>query len=248
MIDNLMALGFTKNEATVFQALLEIGPSFVAPLVYKTKKHRQIIYNALEKLQEKRLVTVSKKNGKNFYSVGDPKQLLLGLQQKEVVARDIVADIKKKLKTEQEQVEVFAGPMSYEQGLASFRMHAAEAGEYVVIGGESKDWYHFTRPFFARHVEEVRKLKRRGIDIYILFYERERESAEEFISPYAHNPYLCKIAKDEYRLPHTAWLAGANIYILTPSSDPLVVHIRSKALAEEYRKYFWNQWQSANPL
>ena len=248
MIDNLMNLGLTKNEAVIFRTLLEEGPSFVAPLVYKTKKHRQIIYNALDKLQKRQLVSVSQKNGKNFYAIGDPKQLLIGLQQKEIVARNVVEEISKQLKTEKERVEVFSGPESYKRGLASFRMHAAESGEYIVIGGEPREWYLYTKPFFKNHVGEVKKLKKQGVDICILFFEQEKESAEEFIKPYLNNPYQCKIANNVAGIPHTAWLAGNNVYILTPAADPLVIHIRSNALAEEYRKYFSNQWAMARSI
>jgi len=248
MIDSLISLGLSPTEALIYKTLLEVGPCFVAPLVRQTKKHRQIVYNALENLEKKSLVGVSKRNGKNFYAISDPQRFLISVKQKEVLAEQVVKKIERYLEHDQEQVDVFSGSDSYSDGLADFRLKASETGEYIVIGGEPKEWYEFTRPFFKEHVEEVKKLKRQGISIFILFFEKERSSAKEYILPHVGNPYVCKIANEQYRLPHTAWLAGEYVYILTPASDPLVVRIKSKPFANHYREYFGDVWEKSNLL
>ncbi len=248
MIDTLMKLGLSSSEALVYMALVEKGPCFVAPLVHHTKKHRQIVYNALETLQKKDLITVSKKNGKNYYAIGEPKRFLIDIKQKEVLAEQLAERIEKRVEAGSERVEVFQGPESYAQGLADFRLHAQEAKEYIIIGGEPEDWFEYTRSFFPEHVAELRKLRQQGIDILILFYETERASAEKFIKPYLNDPYILKIAKAEYRLPQTGWLAGEHVYIVTPTSDFLVIHVKSKSLSEQYRDYFWKQWATAKRI
>ncbi len=248
MIDELTQLGLSTSEAEIFSLLLETGPTFAGQLVYRSKKHRQIVYNALDALLGRKLILVSKKNGKNFYSIGDPRKILVDLKQKETLAQEIVKRVQEKTETDNERVIVFSGPDSYEQGLESFRRNAEEASEYIVMGGEDKSWYLYTRSFFLKHVAELRRIKKKGVDILILFYEKERKSAEEFIGPYVRNPYVCKIAKEELHIPGTIWLAGDNVYILTPVSDPVVVHIKSITLAEQYRTVFWNQWRKATML
>ncbi|MBI4090828.1 MAG: hypothetical protein HY422_02285 [Candidatus Komeilibacteria bacterium] len=248
MVDDLVELGLGRTEALVFQTIVEKGPCFVAPIVYTLRKHRQIVYNALESLLVKKLISVSQKNGKNFYAMGDPSRMLIELEQKRVVAEKVVERIEGHLKKEQEQVEFFSGSKSYERGLFSFRSHAEAAQEYIVVGGEPREWFLHTRGFFQEHVSEVKKLKEKGIPILILFYEREQRSATEFIRPYLHDPYECRVAKDELRWPHTVWIAGEHIYLLTPVVDPLVVHIKSKALAEDHRENFWSQWKNAKLL
>lgn len=248
MIDELVQLGLSRSEAEIFSLLLETSSTFAGQLVYRSKKHRQIVYNALDALLDKKLIVVSKKNGKNYYSIGEPEKLLIDLKKKEVIAQEVVKRVQEKTKVGNEQVTVFSGLDSYEQGLEDFRRNAEKAREYIVIGGEEREWYLRAKPFFSRHVEELRRLKRKGTDMLILFYEKERKSAEEFIGPYLKDPYLCKIAKEDSRIPNTAWLAGDNVYILTPVSEPTVVHIKSKALAEQYRNLFWTQWKKAEIL
>ncbi len=249
MIDTLIKLGLSRTEAEIYETLIKVGPCFVAPLVREAGKHRQIIYNALNSLEKKQLITLNKKNGKNFYAVGDPKRFLVETKQKELLAERLAEQIENLVHLEKEQiVEVFRGSDSYQKGMASFRQHAEEAQEYIVIRGETKGWFEYIRPFFAGHVNEVRRLRRKGIDTMIIFFEYERERAQEFIGPHIGDPYLCKVVPDQYRLPHSSWLAGDHIYILTPTPDPLIVHIKSKPMAERYRDYFWTLWKKGEWL
>lgn len=248
LTDNLIELGLSHIEAEVLETITKVGPCFVAPLVHATKKHRQIVYNALESLKTKKLILITKKNNKNYYQIADPDRFILSAKQNLVLANQVSSQIKHYLKKDREIVEVFDGPQSYEQGLADFRKNAEEAKEYIVIGGESKDWYEFTSLIFSSHVEELKKLKRNGIDILILFYEAERGSAQKYIHPYLHNPYVCRIADDKHRLPQTSWVAGSYVYILTPTIEPLVISIKSASLAEQYRSIFWRQWKDAKML
>ncbi len=246
--DSLINLGLTENEATIYSTLSEVGPCFVAPLVQKTKKHRQMVYNALEELQEKHLVSVSKKNGKNFYGILEPSRLLINAKQKVIEAKEVVDRINKKTLSKNESVTVFRGPSGYEDGLADFRARAEQSKEYIVIGGEEEKWYQEVSPFFQSHVKELQKLKHQGVDVYILFYENDKESAEKNILPYVNNPYKIKVADEALRLPQTTWISGNYVYLLTPVDEPLVISIQSQRLASAYRDLFWKQWKTGTVL
>jgi sugar-specific transcriptional regulator TrmB len=248
MIDILEQLDFSPNDAAVFSALVEVGPCFVAPLAKIVKKHRQVIYNSLISLEEKHFITVSQKNGKNYYSISDPHRLLDQVRQKEVLALALVERIETKQKHDHEQVEVFTGASAYEEGTADFRRRAEEAKEYIVVRSDTHAWFTQARPFFSYHVDELRRLRRKGIDIMIVFFEHERNHALQFLGKYIFDPYICKMIPDEFKIPESFWLAGDHIYIVTPTADPMVIHIRSKALAANYREYFWSVWGKGKTL
>lgn len=245
LVDNLASLGLRPAEALVYSTLVDVGPCFVAPLVARTRKHRQIVYNALDALARRHLVTVSLKNGKNFYAIGEPRRLLTDLRQKEVIARDVAERVEYTLKKETERVDVFTGPESFAQGLSDFRRRAEEEEEYTVIGGEPEEWFEYMKPVFADHVGQVRRLKRLGIPVRIVFFKSERASALTYLGSYVGDPYTLKISSASPKLPHTGWLAGDHVYVLTPTVDPIVVHIQSSPLARQYRSYFEEIWRSA---
>lgn len=245
MIDKFTQLGFTPTESLVYQRLIDNGPSFVAPIIIATKKHRQLIYSALDSLAERDLIQRTSKNGKLFYTVNDPDQILIELQQKQLVARQLTKQIHSRMASDQEQIEVITGPDSYEKGMALFRQHIEAAQECSILFNQPKDWFRMTHPYFQEHVDELKRLKRQGIDIFILFSDKDRENIKKYMSPYIGDPYIVKVGHDDNRQPCTIWLAGDHVFKVTSTTDPMVIHIKSKALAEEYRDYFWKVWGSA---
>lgn len=98
MIEILVELGLSKNDAAVYAALVDVGPCFVAPLVKETKKHRQIVYNSLETLLAHNLISVSQKNGKNFYVISNPHHLLADIKKREALAQNLITSIEQKQK------------------------------------------------------------------------------------------------------------------------------------------------------
>jgi len=245
MLDSLVKLGLSEIEAKVYTAIIKNGPCFVAVLVNAAKKHRQIVYNALESLEKKNLITVSQKNGKHYYTVGEPDRILIDLKQKETLARQVALHIAKEIKKDEEKVEVFSGEDAYINGLADFRQRAEEAREYIILGGEPTEWHQFTREISGFHLSELRRLKHLGIPICVLFFEESRSGAGRYFDKYIGDPYTTKISSQKPHLPQTIWIAGSHIYLRTPVSEPLVIHIQSPALSMSYRKYFEALWQEA---
>ena len=83
LIDDLIEIGLSQNEAKIYLALLELGPTTTGPLIKKTCLYRVITYDTLEKLLKLGLVNYSlKKNIKNF-EAEDPKQLMELIKNKE---------------------------------------------------------------------------------------------------------------------------------------------------------------------
>lgn len=76
IIDCLRNIGLSSNESTVYLELLKLGPSNAGPIVRKCKIHRQLVYSALEKLESKKLITISVKNNRKLFNAARPENLL----------------------------------------------------------------------------------------------------------------------------------------------------------------------------
>jgi len=247
MIDDLQKIGFTQNEAIIFMALVKHSPCHVATLVQETKKHRQIVYNALDDIKERNLVSISKRNGKNLYTINDASQILTSIKQTEIVAEHIVTNLNSMIESNDEHAHIYLGTDGYAQALMSFRKNAEVAKEYIVYGGQAKEWFGFTKRIMDHHVQEMERLSKIGVDIFALFFKEEWESSKDVFEPYINNPYITKLAKNR-SIPDTVWIAGDNIYILTPVAEPIVVHIESPLLAKKYRDHFWKHWLKAEHI
>ena len=75
MYNELAQIGLTNNEAKIYSILLELGKTQVGVLSRKTGVHRRSIYDVLDRLIEKGLVSYIMENGKRFYLAADPKRI-----------------------------------------------------------------------------------------------------------------------------------------------------------------------------
>jgi sugar-specific transcriptional regulator TrmB len=76
-------VGLTKNESRVYLALLRIGASFSGRIIEASGVYSANVYNALERLAEKGLVSYVVKNNKKFYEATEPGKLQELLKSRE---------------------------------------------------------------------------------------------------------------------------------------------------------------------
>lgn len=94
-------LGFSDKEATVYVALLRLGPSSVRKLAEMSGLNRGVVYEALKWLQEQGLVDFYEKENKQYFVAEDPEKLgaLAETQTKELKEierklHDIIPELK----------------------------------------------------------------------------------------------------------------------------------------------------------
>src|SRR3989338_1850320 len=79
----LSEIGLTESEIKVYKALLELGDSTRGDIVNKAQIAGSKIYEILERLQEKGLVSVYVQNKIKHFKAANPKQLIIYLEQKQ---------------------------------------------------------------------------------------------------------------------------------------------------------------------
>jgi len=75
-------LGLSPNEARIYEALLELGRSSVAEIAVKTNIHRRNVYDAVNRLVEKGIITTVIGDKDNRYIPVDPNKLLEVVEEK----------------------------------------------------------------------------------------------------------------------------------------------------------------------
>jgi sugar-specific transcriptional regulator TrmB len=81
MTDILKKIGLTDSESTVYQALAAIGRANVSTLSVKTRIYRTNLYDVLEGLRSKGLVTSVIQDRVRYYSITAPANLLVLIEQ-----------------------------------------------------------------------------------------------------------------------------------------------------------------------
>jgi len=89
----LRKLGFSDKTATIYVALLRLGPSSVRELAEKTDLNRGTVHEVLKWLREQNLVGFYEKDAKQYFVAEDPKKLENLVDKRMEDLRDVEKEI-----------------------------------------------------------------------------------------------------------------------------------------------------------
>lgn len=169
-IEILEAIGLTRAEVKVYQALLELGSSTTGPIVEKSHASSSKIYEILEKLMQKGLVSFVIESGVKYFEAAPPSRLLDYMNEKE----ESLSRQKEKLQHLIPELELLQKYSKYKSEAAIFRglkgvktayeeiLKTLKAGEeYYVSGGmmQHKAYFRYIVEFHQRRAKQGIKVK-----------------------------------------------------------------------------------------
>lgn len=81
-IQHLQNIGMSSNEAKTYLVILELGGALMSQIVKKTKIKRTTSYDVIKSLQEKGLVSTTRKHKRSLYIAEHPKKILEQLENR----------------------------------------------------------------------------------------------------------------------------------------------------------------------
>ena len=151
----LRKIGLTDNEIKIYITLLKIGSATAYQISQKTNIYRVHVYDKLEQLMNKGLVTHVHKGAKKYFQATHPhkiKQYLedkrQNLEQQEKQLNKVLPQLVQltKLPREDTFVEIFKG----KQGLKYFLKDIIKTAKQVMITGIDDQKYNETIPIFMK--------------------------------------------------------------------------------------------------
>lgn len=236
MLENI---GLTKNEIKVYLALLELGTSTTGPLARKSELHSSRVYESLNKLIEKGLVSFAIKANRKHYSAANP-DVILDILEKE--KRDIAAILPElkamhKQKPGEEKVTMFEGYKGVKSVYDNIARTLNKGDEILVFGARGADESFMAKTYFKEYTN--RRIKK-GIKMKIIFNADARETGRYYAKlPLTEVKYMPKNMKTPAAVDIYANNAGT--LILKPK--PMVFLITSKEAADSYREFFKLFWR-----
>ena len=233
----LKELGLTENEVQVYLTLLKTGPLTSYSLSKKTSLSRGYLYELLEKLREKGIISEVTKDAKKYYQATPPKQLQALLQYKLENVSAIIPQLEKieGIWKEETKVDVHKGKYAYKTLLNDVVGTVQEQEEVLVLGIDEELLMQleplYLKRYFAiakrLHITE-RVIVKKGSKIL-----KEAETTEYRFLP---EELIGKIVQFIY---------GHKVAILTLSEPLNLIIIEDKAIAATYRKQFDVLWVKA---
>ena len=243
MLERLVGLGLTGGEARVFLSLLKLGPSKVGAIVKDSRVSYSKVYDVLERLASKGLVSHIVIGGAKQFGAVEPyrlndyvskKEESIMMQKEEVMK--LVPELAKIAKNSRRVgAEIFAGDRglrtAYEILLDGARRHDVLRYFYPF-----DDYHPVATPFYSRlHLFQKQKgMAQRGLGT-VAFKKSDhyREISQKISMRFAPFP-----------LPGTMDIFKDKLMIISWESQTGIL-ISSQDIADHFRKYFDSIWEIA---
>ena len=230
----LQELGLNKRESICYTALLELGSSKIGAIVKKTGIPSSKIYEILDKLINRGLVSYVKIGKIKHYQASDPKTLLNYIDEKKKKIEEILPQLllKQKLSTKQ-SVEMFEGQKALFSLFTNLIKDAKAKEQYLIfsINEENKNdaANHYFKNLAVRRKEkklDVRLLKN------VKHYKKEKHTK-------------LKLKYTEFNLPQGITIFRNTVVILSWVESPIAIKIESETISNQLREFFLGQWKIA---
>jgi len=232
----LQSIGFTKNEAKIYLALLELGTTTATIIAKKTKIHRANVYDALQNLIQKGLVGYETKNKTKLFHATDPENLKLLLQLQEKRLEKIIPE----LKLAAELSKAKAGESFVYEGIKPFinLLHNfLKYKEPILVYGIPKTAPDMLKTYIPHFHKKRIALK---IPMYHIYNYDAIDRIRYLNSlPYTEAGYI----EEKIKSSVSTNICGPEVVLSVWRRPPLVVQIISPQVAESYKEYFHFLWQ-----
>jgi len=235
-LELLEGAGLTLSEAKVYLTILELGSALAGEITAKCGIHRRSVYDTINRLIEKGLVSYIKTNNRNYFEAAKPERLLGILEEKENNIQRILPELKlmHDMAKEKKETVFFKG----KQGLKTVFDDQIKEGKEILLWGASTAAPDVLKHYFPNFDRE--RVKRK-IKAKIIFDDGARNVEYVKKIPLAEIKYLPK----EYKSPACTNIYGDKVSIVLWSQDPMAIVINQKEIADGYRKYFELMWKIA---
>jgi len=237
----LRNIGLSPNEARVYESLLQAGESSVQEISIKSKVHRRNVYDSLTKLMEKGLASEVFVKGEKHFKAINPRRLLELIKEKEERINKALPEMQAKYEAVEEKEEAYFYRGT--EGFKNYLQDILKAKETVYFIGAKAFWLDPRLKHYLPHFDRERK--RLGIKFMHLFDHEVKEQKPEILK-LVGKPY--KFLPEQYSSQTAVDIFGD--YVVTfvgvkPGElyeEPVQFVMKSRRLADGYRKFFQFMW------
>ncbi|MCF7798662.1 helix-turn-helix domain-containing protein [Candidatus Woesearchaeota archaeon] len=242
---DFVAIGFNVNEAKVYVVLLSYGRADARTLVKELKVHKNIVYDNLQKLMDKGVVSSIIEGTRSVFFPEPPSALEDYLHQKENqlkqqqtqlkrLTKDITLLKQKTLQTE--EARIFQGVQGVRR---AFHELYAEASSYVAYGGALTSVDVMGDAFWLRnHVIQQEK----NISCKLIFNESLRSWMKQ---SKAYTDEDLRFLEKEFEPLTETIIWNDKTMIIIWTNEPVVTLIHNKVAADSNRAFFNLLWKQA---
>ncbi|MBI2676059.1 MAG: hypothetical protein HYX24_06380 [Candidatus Aenigmarchaeota archaeon] len=232
--EKLIDIGLGKSEADIYLALLRLGKATVTTLTKETGIHRTYIYDLIEKLREKGLVSQMAEENRQYFQAADPERLKEYLVEKIDAVEKLMPELiklKEKYKTDV-AVEVYKG----KEGIKTILSDIIKQGhDFVGIGTIKR--FEDIMPLYIEQF--VSRMNKKGLKERHIMVDGEKIIEAER----GEYRYLPK----KYILLSSMLIYGDKVALFIWKEPYIQILINNSDIAKSYLSQFNVLWRMATP-
>jgi len=236
----LKEIGLTDTEIKVYLSLLSIGTTPAGRIVEQTGIHRKNLYDALNRLIDKGLVTFVIENKIRYFQPKDPENILRYLEEKKSRIAEKEDELKKELPELKQRFESLEPEIESEiyrgnEGIKTILKECLNYKEILFIGATGD--VETRLPYFWPHYNKKRQQLRCKWKLLLTYEARNKPITK---SKYYEYKILPKILSGF----NVIYIYGDYVANVLWLEKPIAFVIKHKVLANNYRKYFDYLWKN----
>lgn len=245
---SMKRIGLTEGEISVYLALLELGSTTTWNLTKKAGVSGSKVYEVLERLMKKGLVSSIIKNNVKYFEASSPVRILDYLEEKnkeieieKSEIRKVIPELILKQKyAKTAEAKIFMGfegaKTAYEDAIQSCKRGDEILGWGLTEQPESWEIYFNKREKFRDDKGVIHKsIINEKYKSIISVRKKFKNTQIRFFSKEMEMPTTVEIWKDKVAL-----------FVIT--SNPITIVIESKEVADSFRKYFYILWNNSKKI
>ncbi|MBI2129105.1 hypothetical protein HYU07_02605 [Candidatus Woesearchaeota archaeon] len=232
----LESLGLTRNEAIVYITLLDLSKAHIGRIAERTRMHRRTIYDCLERLIDRGLVSFIMEGKSRFFIAASPQKLKEIVKEKEANIENVLPKL----------FEI----AQQSKAITDVTVHKGKEGlkniMEDIIKSKPKIWYSLTSagkatevlPFYLPQFHE-RRIKE-NIKLYIIF-GKNKEAIKRAKELKKLKLTEARLIGTKYVIPISIWLYNNKVAFMLWESETGIL-IENKGTADTFKNYFKVLW------
>lgn len=239
-IEKLKEIGLNEKESKVYLALLELEDALVSEISDKTKINRSLLYDVLNDLTKKGIVTYILKNNVRYYRAAEPEKIMAMLKEKEKIFAVMLPELLAlhKPRTKKPIVEILEGI----EGIKTILNDILRV---------KKEWDAFGAPgkgpeILGPSIDAFEKERCKSIVLKAIYMKTAEGKKRGKTLAKLKNTFV-RYAPESYISPASNYIYGDRLALIFWYKDfPFAIRIIDKTLADSYRNHFKLLWNNAD--
>lgn len=237
----LKEVGLTSNEIEVYLVLLRSKSASANDLAAKAGLHRQVVYDALDRLLEKGFASFAIMNNKKYFQGTNPEKILDYLKEKQLRFSTILPELLEfaKAKKQETSVEVYKGKSIVRVVYSDVRNEVEKKpGEILISGVDERKFEDEDKIALEQHLKKLHKMKC-----------KERILVKEGDTHFMKGPQsVYKWISREFFSPIPVYVYGNKLTTIIWGKPNHAIIIENSDIADAYRKQFNLLWKIAKEV